>query len=95
MSPFCSPLWVVPKPLDAQGKPRYTKVVDYREHNKRTKTEKYSLPRLEEMLDRMAYSNVFTVLDLKAGYHQIRIHKEGIEKTAFQLGGENKEKSLW
>jgi hypothetical protein len=86
MSPFCSPLWVVPKPPNAQGKPRYRMVVDYRELNKRTKTEKYPLPRLEEMLDRMAYSKVFTVLDLKAGYHQVRMHKEDIEKTAFQFG---------
>jgi hypothetical protein len=61
-------------------------VVDYRELNKRTKTKKYPLPRLEEKLDRIAYSKVFTVLDLKAGFHQIRINKEDIEKTAFQFG---------
>ena len=86
VSPFCSPLWVVPKPPDARGDPRYRVVVDYRDLNKRTETEKYPLPRLEEMLDRMAYSTVFSVLDLKAGYHQIQMNAGDIEKTAFQFG---------
>jgi hypothetical protein len=61
-------------------------VVDFRELNKRTKTEKYPLPRLEEMLDKMAYSTVFSVLDLKAGYHQIKMARKDVEKTAFQFG---------
>ena len=85
-SPFCSPLWVVPKPPDTEGKPRYRVVVDFRELNKRTKTERYPLPRLEEMLDKMAGATVFSVLDLKAGYHQIRMNERDIEKTAFQFG---------
>ena len=85
-SPFCSPLWVVPKPPDAEGKPRYRVVVDFRELNKHTKTERYPLPRLEEMLDKMAGATVFSTLDLKAGYHQIRMSEKDIEKTAFQFG---------
>ena len=85
-SPFCSPLWVVPKPPDAEGKPRYRVVVDFRELNKRTKTERYPLPRLEEILDKMAGATVFSVLDLKAGYHQIRMSERDTEKTAFQFG---------
>lgn len=85
-SPFCSPLWVVPKPPDADGNPRYRVVVDFRELNKRTKTERYPLPRLEEMLDKMAGAKVFSTLDLKAGYHQIRMSENDMEKTAFQFG---------
>jgi hypothetical protein len=85
-SPFCSPLWIIPKPPDAEGKPRYRVVVDYRELNKRTKTEKYPLPRLEEMLDRIARATVFSTMDLKAGYHQIRMCEKDREKTAFQFG---------
>ncbi|KAL1123041.1 hypothetical protein AAG570_002129 [Ranatra chinensis] len=50
VSPFCSPLWVVPKPPAGDGTPRYP---DFRELNKRTRTERYPLPSLEEMLDRM------------------------------------------
>ncbi|KAL1131213.1 hypothetical protein AAG570_010831 [Ranatra chinensis] len=71
VSTFNSPLWVVPKKLDKYGVQKYRVVVDYRELNKRTKTEKYPLPRLEEMIDRMAGSEVFSVIDLKSGYHQI------------------------
>lgn len=54
--------------------------------NKRTKTERYPLPRLEEMLDKMSGAKVFSTLDLKAGYHQIRMSEKDMEKTAFQFG---------
>ncbi|KAL1139239.1 hypothetical protein AAG570_006225 [Ranatra chinensis] len=86
VSPYCSPLWVVPKTPDAQGNPRYRVVVDFKELNKYTRPEKYPLPRLEEMLDRMNGATVFSLLDLKAGYHQIRMHEADCEKTAFQFG---------
>ncbi|KAL1129487.1 hypothetical protein AAG570_012432 [Ranatra chinensis] len=85
VSTFNSPLWVVPKKLDKSGVQKYRVVVDYRELNKRTKTEKYPLPRLEEMLDRMVGSEVFSVIDLKSGYHQIPMEPGDIEKTAFQF----------
>ncbi|KAL1139229.1 hypothetical protein AAG570_006215 [Ranatra chinensis] len=85
VSPFCSPLWVVPKPPAGDGTPRYRVVVDFRELNKRTRTERYPLPRLEEMLDRMHGAKVFSIVDLKAGYHQIRMHPGHVEKTAFQF----------
>ncbi|KAL1110087.1 hypothetical protein AAG570_008165 [Ranatra chinensis] len=82
VSTFNSPLWVVPKKLDKSGVQKYRVVVDYRELNKRTKTEKYPLSRLEEMIDRMAGSEVFSVIDLKSAYHQIPARD--IEKTSFQ-----------
>ncbi|KAL1139223.1 hypothetical protein AAG570_006209 [Ranatra chinensis] len=64
VSPYCSPLWVVPKTPDAQGNPRYRVVVDFKVLNKYTRPEKYPLPRLEEMLDRMSGASVFSLLDL-------------------------------
>ncbi|KAL1129655.1 hypothetical protein AAG570_012600 [Ranatra chinensis] len=85
ISPYCSPLWVVPKPPDAQGNLRHRVVVDYKELNKHTRSEKYPLPRLEDMLDRINGASVFSILDLKAGYHQIRMHEADCEKTAFQF----------
>ncbi|KAL1132796.1 hypothetical protein AAG570_010748 [Ranatra chinensis] len=85
VSTFNSPLWVVPKNLDKSGIQKYRVVVDYRELNKRTKSEKYPLPRLEEMIDRMAGSRIFSVIDLKSGYHQIEMEPEDIEKTSFQF----------
>ncbi|KAL1109913.1 hypothetical protein AAG570_014147 [Ranatra chinensis] len=53
--------------------------------NKRTRTERYPLLRLNDMLDRMNGTNVFSIVDLKAGYHQNRKHPGDIEKTAFQF----------
>ncbi|KAL1110617.1 hypothetical protein AAG570_008145 [Ranatra chinensis] len=85
VSTFNSPLWVVPKKLDKSGVQKYRVVVDYRELNKRTKTEKYPLPRLEEMIDRMSGSEIFSVIDLKSGYHQIPMETRDIEKTSFQF----------
>ncbi|KAL1129526.1 hypothetical protein AAG570_012471 [Ranatra chinensis] len=85
VSRFCSSLWFVPKPPAGDGTPRHRVVVDFRELNKRTRTERYPLPRLEEMLDRMHGAKVFSIVDLKAGYHQIRMHSGDVEKTAFQF----------
>ncbi|KAL1130113.1 hypothetical protein AAG570_013052 [Ranatra chinensis] len=85
VSTYNSPLWVVPKKLDKSGVQKYRVVVDYRELNKRTKSKKYPLPRLEEMLDRMTGSKVFSIIDLKSGYHQIMMEPRDIEKTAFQF----------
>ncbi|KAL1129574.1 hypothetical protein AAG570_012519 [Ranatra chinensis] len=85
VSTFNSPLWVVPKKLDKSGVQKYRVVVDYRELNKRTKTEKYPIPRLEEMIDRMSGSEIFSVIDLKSGYLQIPMETRDIEKTSFQF----------
>ncbi|KAL1124816.1 hypothetical protein AAG570_001437 [Ranatra chinensis] len=85
VSTFNSPLWVVPKKLDKSGVQKYRVVVDYRELNKRKKTEKYPLPRLEEMIDRMSGTEIFSVFDLKSGYHQIPMETRDIEKTSIQF----------
>jgi transposase InsO family protein len=82
-SEFNSPLWAVPKGSATGKEQDYRVVVDYRELNKRTVTEKYPLPRLEEMLDRMTGAAVFSTLDLKSGYHQILMDERDIPKTAF------------
>ncbi|KAL1140155.1 hypothetical protein AAG570_000087 [Ranatra chinensis] len=47
------------------------------------RADKYPLPRLEDMLERMNGASVFNILDLKAGYHQMRMHEADCEKTAF------------
>jgi hypothetical protein len=56
--------------------------VDYRALNSRTATDHYPLPTPQEIFDALADSTVFTTLDLRMGYHQIRIGEEDCCKTA-------------
>jgi hypothetical protein len=57
--------------------------VDYRALNSRTPTDHYLRPTPEEIFDAFTDSTVFTTLDLRMGYHQIRIAEEDCCKTAF------------
>jgi hypothetical protein len=57
--------------------------VDYRALNSKTPIDHYPLPTLEDIFDALAESTVFTTLDLRMGYHQIRIAEEDCCKTAF------------
>jgi hypothetical protein len=58
--------------------------VDYREMNKLTVKNKYPLPQIDDLLDQLGEAKVFSKIDLRSGYHQIRIKLEGIPKTAFR-----------
>ncbi|KAJ9521574.1 hypothetical protein QJQ45_008903 [Haematococcus lacustris] len=57
--------------------------IDYRALNKRTVRDRYPLPRIDDLLDRVRGKKVFSSLDLQSGYHQIRITPEDVPKTAF------------
>ena len=59
-------------------------VVDYRALNDITIKNKYPLPLMDELFDRVYGANFFTKLDLRSGFHQIRIHPDDREKTAFR-----------
>src|SRR4051812_32720743 len=57
--------------------------IDYRPLNLATIKNKYPLPRINDLYDQLAGSSVFSNMDLRLGYHQIKIRTEDIPKTAF------------
>lgn len=77
-SPYASPALLVDK---ASGAKRLC--IDYRQLNKITVKEKYPMPLIEDLVDRLRGCKYYTSLDLKSGYHQIPIKEHSIPKTAF------------
>ncbi|GJU35282.1 putative reverse transcriptase domain-containing protein [Tanacetum coccineum] len=58
--------------------------IDYRELNKLTIKNRYPLPRIDDLFDTLQGSSVYSKIDLRSGYHQLRIHEEDIPITAFR-----------
>ncbi|GJS53905.1 putative reverse transcriptase domain-containing protein [Tanacetum coccineum] len=58
--------------------------IDYRELNKLTIKNRYPLPRIDDLFDQLQGSSVYSKIDLRSGYHQLRIKEEDIPITAFR-----------
>nr|GFB66760.1 putative reverse transcriptase domain-containing protein [Tanacetum cinerariifolium] len=58
--------------------------IDYRKLNKLTVKNRYPLPRIDDLFDQLQGSRVYSKIDLRSGYHQLRVWEEDIPKTAFR-----------
>ncbi|GJV92578.1 putative reverse transcriptase domain-containing protein [Tanacetum coccineum] len=58
--------------------------IDYRELNKLTVKNHYPLPRINDLFDQLQGSSVYSKIDLRSGYHKLRVRDEDIPKTAFK-----------
>ncbi|GKD61880.1 putative nucleotidyltransferase, ribonuclease H, partial [Tanacetum coccineum] len=58
--------------------------IDYRELNKLTVKNRYPLPRIDDLFDQLQGSSIYSKIDVRSGYHQLRVREEDILKTAFR-----------
>jgi len=77
-SPWGAPVLLVKK---KDGSSRLC--VDYRQLNKMTIKNKYPLPRIDDLMDQLHGSSVFSKIDLRSRYHQILVKADDVQKTAF------------
>ena len=78
-APFASPILMARMP---SGKLRFC--VDYRRLNAITKKDRYPLPLIDELMERLGRAKVFTKLDIRQGFHRIRMSPESEDLTTFR-----------
>ncbi len=84
-SPYCRPVWIVPKKTDASGERKWRLVIDFRDLNKKTIEDKYPLPRIEEILDSLGKCQYLVLSIWHKVSNKIEMDPRSIEKTAFTV----------
>ncbi|GFW76630.1 hypothetical protein TNCV_4943481 [Trichonephila clavipes] len=77
-SPYASPVVLIPKPNGT-----FRLCIDYRKSNEITVADTYPLPRMDDLLHQAKLTPFMSTVDLRAGYHQVKVHVEDQDKTAF------------
>ena len=80
--PYNSPLWIVPKKLDASGDKKWRVFIDFRALNEKVIWDAYPLPNNTDIVDHLGDAQYFSVLDLASGFHQVETHPDNRSKTA-------------
>ncbi|GJU51012.1 reverse transcriptase domain-containing protein [Tanacetum coccineum] len=77
-------LWGAPILFVKKKDESFRMCIDYRELNKLTVKNHYPLPRIDDLFDQLQGSSIYSKIDLRSGYHQLRVREEDIPKTAFR-----------
>nr|GFA81360.1 putative reverse transcriptase domain-containing protein [Tanacetum cinerariifolium] len=78
-SPWGAPVLIVKKKDGS-----FRMCIDYQELNKLTIKNRYPLPRIDDLFDQLQGSSVYSKIDMRSGYHQLRVREEDIPKTTFR-----------
>ncbi|CAI7901926.1 unnamed protein product, partial [Closterium sp. NIES-53] len=78
-SPFAAPILFTPKKDGG-----FRLCIDYRALNRATIKSRYPIPRVDELIDQLRTARVFLKIDLRGGYHQIRVNPPYCPKTTFR-----------
>ena len=77
--------WGVPRLFVKKKDGMLQLCVDYKQLNKMTVKNKYPLPRNDDMFDQLKGASLFSKIDLRSGYHQLRIKDTDVHKMAFRM----------
>lgn len=85
-SPYNAPVIIVDKKgHDENGEKKHRLVIDFRKLNSITIADRYPIPEISVVLSNLGNAKYFSTIDLESGFHQIKIHPEDTEKTAFSI----------